>query len=74
MGNELKSSGGSDGKVLAAIALLCLSTSEWQNVYERVRDFLARRHKMAGRGAHRFSRAQSSMESRYSQVLDAIGR
>jgi hypothetical protein len=73
MGNELKSSGGSDGKVLAAIALLCLSTSEWQNVYERVRDFLARRHKMAGRGTHD-SLAQSSMESRYSQVLDAIGR
>jgi RNA-directed DNA polymerase len=24
-------------------------------VYERVRDFLARRHKVAGRGAHRFS-------------------
>ena len=24
-------------------------------VYERVRDFLARRHKVAGRGTHRFS-------------------
>jgi RNA-directed DNA polymerase len=27
-----------------------------QYVYERVRDFLARRHKVAGRGTHRFSR------------------
>ena len=25
------------------------------DVYERVRDFLARRHKVAGRGTHRFS-------------------
>jgi hypothetical protein len=27
-----------------------------QYVYDRVRDFLARRHKVAGRGTHRFSR------------------
>jgi RNA-directed DNA polymerase len=38
-------------------------------VYERVRDFLARRHKVAGRGSRRFSR-----ETVYKQGLLCLGR
>ena len=39
-------------------------------VYERVRDFLARRHKVAGRGTHRFS-LTSSMENSVLRALNA---
>jgi group II intron maturase len=65
---NLSGAGGKKSKVLFVFRSLlgwsnyfCLRTrrsalrSVDRYVYERVRDFLARRHKVAGRGTHRFS-------------------